>query len=51
MTRPYSEDLRERALLRADAGDMIREIATALQISVDCRLKVSQVFHREVSHP
>jgi transposase len=36
MTRPYSEDLRERALLRADAGDMIREIATALQISPSC---------------
>jgi putative transposase len=36
MTRPYSEDLRERALLRADAGETIREIAAALQISPSC---------------
>ncbi len=36
MTRPYSEDLRERALLRADAGETIREIAVALQISPSC---------------
>jgi putative transposase len=36
MTRPYSEDLRERALLRADAGETIREIAAALSISPSC---------------
>jgi transposase len=36
MTRPYSEDLRERALLRADAGETIRQIAAALQISPSC---------------
>jgi transposase len=36
MTRPYSEDLRERALLRADSGETIREIAAALQISPSC---------------
>ena len=36
MTRPYSEDLRERALLRADAGETIREIAAALLISPSC---------------
>lgn len=36
MTRPYSEDLRERALLRADQGETIREIGAALQISPSC---------------
>jgi transposase-like protein len=36
MTRAYSEDLRERALRRADAGETIREIAAALQISPSC---------------
>lgn len=36
MARPYSEDLRERALLRADAGETIREIAAALRISPSC---------------
>jgi transposase len=36
MTRPYSEDLRERALARADAGETVREIASALQISPSC---------------
>lgn len=27
MTRPYSEDIRERALARADAGETVRSIA------------------------
>jgi len=36
MTRPYSEDLRERAMRRADAGETIRSIAAALQISPSC---------------
>lgn len=36
MTKPYSEDLRERALARADAGETIREIGAALQISPSC---------------
>lgn len=36
MTRPCSEDFRERALLRSDAGETIREIAAALQISPSC---------------
>lgn len=36
MTRPYSEDLRERALARADAGESVRSIASALQISPSC---------------
>jgi hypothetical protein len=36
MTNPYSEDLRERALARADAGETVRSIAEALQISPSC---------------
>ncbi|WP_375784778.1 hypothetical protein ACE10Z_34515 [Bradyrhizobium sp. Pha-3] len=33
MTRPYSEDIRERALARADADETVRSIAEELQIS------------------
>jgi transposase len=36
MTRPYSEDLRERALLMAERGVTIRAIGDALQISPSC---------------
>lgn len=36
MTRPYSEDLRERALKRYDAGETTRSIAKALRISPSC---------------
>lgn len=36
MVRPYSEDLRERALLRYDAGETTRSIATALRIAPSC---------------
>lgn len=36
MTRPYSEDLRERALLLAERGATIREIGNALNISPSC---------------
>lgn len=36
MTRPYSEDLRERALARSDAGETDRSIAAALMISPSC---------------
>ncbi|MBV9568553.1 MAG: helix-turn-helix domain-containing protein, partial [Hyphomicrobiales bacterium] len=36
MTRPYSEDLRERALARFDAGETIRSIGEALRISPSC---------------
>ena len=39
MTRPYSEDIRERALARADAGETVRSIAAALQISPSCVTK------------
>ena len=36
MTRPYSEDLRERALARADGGETVRSIAAAFCISPSC---------------
>lgn len=39
MTRPYSEDLRERALARSDAGETDRTIAQALAISPSCLSK------------
>jgi transposase len=39
MTRPYSEDIRERALARADAGETVRSIAEELQISASCVTK------------
>ena len=34
--RAYSEDLRERAVQRAEAGEKIRSIAAVLQISPSC---------------
>jgi len=36
MTRPYSEDLRERAVARYEAGETTRSIAAALAISPSC---------------
>jgi transposase len=39
MTRPYSEDIRERALAWADAGETVRSIAEELQISPSCVTK------------
>jgi transposase len=39
MTRPYSADLRERALARSDAGEADRSIAEALQIAPSCLSK------------
>ena len=39
MTRPYSEALRERALMRSDAGDTDRVIGQALSISPSCLSK------------
>lgn len=36
MARPYSEDLRERAMVLADGGATIRQIGTALKISPSC---------------
>lgn len=39
MTRPYLEGICERALARADAGETVRSIAEALQISLSCVTK------------
>ena len=39
MARPYSEDLRERALARSDAGETDRSIAEALKIAPSCLSK------------
>lgn len=36
MTRPYSADLRERALARFEAGETIRSIGAGLKISPSC---------------
>lgn len=36
MTQPYSDDIRERALARADAGETVRAIGAALRISPSC---------------
>lgn len=36
MTRPCSEDLRERAVARYEAGETTRMIAATLQISPSC---------------
>jgi transposase len=43
--RPYSEDLRERAVRRAEAGETIRSIAEALQISPSCVSKWRKRLH------
>ncbi len=39
MTRPCSEDLRERALARSDGGETDRAIGEALSISPSCLSK------------
>jgi transposase len=39
MTQPYSEDLRERALARSDAGEADHSIAEALRIAPSCLSK------------
>jgi len=41
MTRPYSNDLRERAMARVAAGETIRVVAAALRISPSCVSKWS----------
>lgn len=49
MTRPYSEDLRERALARSDAGEADRTIAEALKIAPSCLSKWRKL-RRETGH-
>ena len=41
MTKPYSTDLRERAMARVAAGETIRAVAAALRISPSCVSKWS----------
>ena len=36
MTRPYSLDLRERAIARVELGETTREVAEALGVSASC---------------
>lgn len=46
MTRPYSQDLRKRALARVEAGETIRSIAAALRISPSCVSKWKMLKHK-----
>lgn len=46
MTRPYSVDLRERAVARAEAGEAIREVADELGISASCVSKWTTLKRR-----
>jgi putative transposase len=39
MARPYSVDLRELAVARAEAGETVREVAEGLGISASCVAK------------
>jgi transposase len=42
MTRPYSMDLRERAVARVQSGESVRAVAEALSISASSVVKWSQ---------
>ena len=44
MARPYSMDLRERALARVESGESVRVVARALSISPSSVVKWSQLF-------
>lgn len=44
MARPYSMDLRERALARLEAGESVRRVAAALRISPSSVVKWRQRF-------
>src|SRR5829696_2717194 len=50
MTRPYSEDLRERAVARHEGGETTRSIAAALRISPSCVSKWMKL-KRETGSP
>lgn len=50
MTQLYSEDLRERALARAEAGETIRTIARALAISPSCVSKWRKLKREKGTH-
>jgi transposase len=44
MTRPYSKDLRERAIARVVAGESVRTVAAALSISAATVVRWSQRY-------
>ena len=44
MARPYSLDLRERAVARVSAGESVRAVAARLRVSVSSVVKWSQRF-------
>ncbi|MGI8570958.1 MAG: helix-turn-helix domain-containing protein [Methylocella sp.] len=44
MARPYSLDVRERAVARVGAGESVRSVAAVLQVSVASVVKWSQRF-------
>ena len=44
MTRPYSMDLRERAIARVEAGESVRSVAAALSISAATVVRWSQRY-------
>ncbi len=44
MAKPYSMDLRERALARVQAGESVRSVAAALSIGASSVVKWSQRF-------
>ena len=46
MPRPYSMDLRERAVARVMAGETMRSVAPVLEVSVASVVKWSQRFRR-----
>src|SRR5882724_9226967 len=46
MARPYSLDLRERAVSRVLAGESVRSVAAVLQVSVSSVVRWSQRFRR-----
>lgn len=44
MTRPYSMDLRDRAVSRVEAGESVRSVASALSISAATVVRWSQRY-------
>ncbi|MCJ2188569.1 IS630 family transposase [Novosphingobium beihaiensis] len=50
MTRPYSMDLRDRAIARVEAGESVRTVASALSISAATVVRWSQ-RHRQTGSP
>lgn len=46
MPRPYSMDLRERAVARVMAGETVRSVAAVLEVSVASVVKWSQRFRQ-----